>query len=63
MEIRVVNDIGVESWFTLLSNGQESYSPDKSCVKVNRSRYILHFVKGGKGWLSYGNQKRAVLSR
>lgn len=62
MEIRVINDIGTESGLTLCSYGHESCSPDKRCVNVRRSRYVLHFVMCGKGYLSFGNNRKVALS-
>ena len=62
MEIKVINDIGVENGLTLFSYGYESCSPDKQCVKKSRPRYVLHFIVCGKGCLSFGKDKKITLS-
>lgn len=62
MEIRVISDMGEESGLTLYSYGHESCSPDKRCVKVRRPRYVLHFVMCGKGYLSFGSNRKVSLS-
>lgn len=63
MEIRVISDIGTQSGLTLYSYGHESCSPDKRCVKVSRPRYVLHFVMCGKGYLSFGENKKVALGK
>lgn len=63
MEIRVISDIGSGKGLTLYSYGHESCSPDKCCVKVKRPRYVLHFVMYGKGYLSFGENRKVALSK
>lgn len=62
MEIRVMNDIEIKSGLSLLSYGHENCSPDKYCVKMKRPRYVLHVVMCGKGCLSFGDNKKVILS-
>lgn len=63
MEFRVKGMNEQESCLSLLSYGHESCSSDKQCLNVKRSRYVLHFVIYGKGFLRYGDEQEVVLGR